>query len=67
VLATEAFGKLAKVSLSARKTPEALAIIIKGNPEMLDEKNLAALADRVFDEAAQRLAGETSGAGKLIS
>ena len=66
VLATEAFGKIVQVSLSARKTPERLAIVVKGNPETLDESAVAALADRVLDEAAIRLTGGDGRAGELI-
>jgi hypothetical protein len=65
-VATEAFAKLVKVSLAARKTPETLAIIVEGNPEMLDENAVAELADRVLDEAAVRLTGGAGRAGELI-
>ena len=66
-MATEAFAKLVKVSLAARKTPETLAIIVEGNPEMLDENGVAELADRVLDEAAVRLTGGAGRTGQLIS
>lgn len=66
VLATEAFGKLVKVSLSARKAPEALAIVLKGNPEFLDEQRLVDLADKALDEAVRRLASGTGSCDTLI-
>ncbi|MBI3917187.1 MAG: hypothetical protein HY322_09285 [Betaproteobacteria bacterium] len=64
VLATEAFAKLAKVTLDARRLPGTLAIVIRGNPEFLDEPALAQVADRVLDEAVRRL---TTGAGSIES
>jgi hypothetical protein len=66
VVATEAFAKLVKVTLSARKTPEALAVVVEGNPERLDSDAVTALADRVFDETAIRLTGGAGRTGQLI-
>jgi hypothetical protein len=62
MLATEAFARLAKVTLDARRLPDRLAIVIKGNPELYDESRLAGLADRLLEEAATRL---TTGGGSL--
>jgi hypothetical protein len=67
VLATEAFGTLVKVSLNARKTPEKLAVVIKGNPELLEYEATTKLADRVFDEIAARLTDESDGGGHLVA
>lgn len=62
MLATEAFAKLAKVTLDARGLPGALAIVIRGNPEFLEAGALDQVADRVLDEAMRRL---TSGTGAI--
>jgi hypothetical protein len=62
VLATEAFARLARVSLEARKLPGALAIVIRGNPEFLGVDALDEVADRVLDEAVRRL---TTGRGAI--
>ena len=36
VIATEAFTNLLTVMLRARQAPDALAVIVKGNPEVMD-------------------------------
>jgi len=66
VLATESFEKLLKVVLRARLLPEALAVLIKGNPEYLDKSAQSGLADKVLDEAVHRLTtGCASGKGLI--
>jgi len=57
VLATEPFVKLLTVMLRARQAPDAIAVVIKGNPEYLDAPAVGPLADRVLDEVVRRLAG----------
>jgi hypothetical protein len=66
VLATEAFAKLARVSLEARKLPAALAIVIRGNPEFLAAEALDAVADHVLDEAVRRLTTGRGAIGTMI-
>jgi hypothetical protein len=61
VLATEAFQKLLMVTLHARRAPESLAVVLKGNPEFLEPAALEELADTALREAVQRL---TTGGGK---
>jgi len=60
VLATEPFRTLLMVTLRARQAPETLAVVLKGNPEYLEPSVLSSLAERVLDEAVQRL---TTGSG----
>jgi len=55
VLATEPFRKLLEVMLRARQAPQTAAIVMRRNPENLDPPALAALADKVLDEAVLRL------------
>lgn len=62
VLVTEAFAKLAAVTLEARKLSHALAIVIRGNPEFFAAEVLEDVADRVLDEAVRRL---TTGEGAM--
>ena len=57
VIATEPFVKLLTVMLRARQAPDALAVVIAGNPETLDPARLPALADRVLGEIVRQLAG----------
>ncbi|MBI3069191.1 MAG: hypothetical protein HYY79_10055 [Betaproteobacteria bacterium] len=66
VLATEAFSKLVKVSLEARRAPEALAIVLKGNPEFLNEERLVDLADKALDETVRRLTAGTGSCDTLV-
>jgi len=61
VVATEAFRKLLAVALRARRVPDALAIVLKGNPEYLEPAALDALADKLLREAVRRL---TTGSGE---
>ena len=62
VFATEPFLQLLKVTLRARGAPEALAVVLKGNPEYLDPAALAALADKALAAAVHRL---TTGRGNI--
>jgi hypothetical protein len=62
VVATEPFRQLLKVTLRARGAPEALAVVLKGNPERLDPEALAVLADKALDAAVRRL---TAGSGDI--
>ena len=62
VFATEPFEKLLKVMLRSRQASEAIAVVLKGNPEYLEPAALAGVADRALDEAVQRL---TTGRGNL--
>ena len=63
---TEAFQKLLMVTLRARRAPETLAVVLKGNPEYLDPPALAALADNVLRETVRRLTTGSGDAGKLL-
>jgi len=62
VFATEPFRQLLKVTLRARHAPDALALVLKGNPEYLEPAALAALADKALDAAMDRL---TTGRGDI--
>ena len=54
------------VTLRARRAPEALGVVLKGNPEYLEPSALAALADNVLREAVRRLTTGNGDAGKLL-
>jgi hypothetical protein len=54
------------VTLRARRAPETLAVVLKGNPEYLDPPALAALADNVLRETVRRLTTGSGDAGKLL-
>jgi len=43
--------------LRARQAPDALAVIIKGNPEYIDPAEIAPLADKVLGEIIRQLGG----------
>lgn len=58
VLASEQFGQLVKVMLRARGAPDALAIVLPGNPAVLAPDALTAAAEAALDRAAARLVGE---------
>ena len=62
VFATEPFRQLLKVTLRGRHAPDALALVLKGNPEYLEPAALAALADKALDAAMLRL---TTGRGDI--
>lgn len=66
MLATEAFQKLLMVTLRARHAPETLAVMLKGNPEYLEPTALTTLAEKVLQEAVQRLTTGSGDAGRLI-
>ena len=55
VIATEQFEKLAKVIMKSQNVPESIAIHIKGNPEFISDDELMQVADRVLQEAVERL------------
>lgn len=55
VIATEQFEKLAKVIMKSQNIPESVAIHIKGNPEFISDEELMAVADKVMEEAVDRL------------
>ena len=55
VVASAQFDKLAKVILRAQNVPETIEIMIKDNPEYIPERELAATADWVLEEAVKRL------------
>lgn len=57
VIATEAFTHLLNVVLKARQAPESMAIIIAGNPEIMNPLEVDTLADHVLDDAVRQLAG----------
>ncbi|MEI8035899.1 MAG: hypothetical protein WCH96_10525 [Betaproteobacteria bacterium] len=58
VIATEAFTNLLTVMLRARQAPDALAVIVKGNPEVMDAAKMDPLADKVLGEVVRQLNGE---------
>ena len=66
VLATEAFGKLVKVSVRGRNAPEAMAVVLKGNLEYLEEGSLAELADKALQEIVRRLVSGAGSCDELI-
>ena len=66
VIATEAFRKLLGVTLRARQVPDAMAIVLKGNPEYLEPSALDALADSVLAEVVRRLTTGRGDSGELI-
>jgi len=43
--------------LRARQAPDALAVVIKGNPEYVDPAAIAPLADKVLAEIVRQLGG----------
>ncbi len=55
VIATEQFETLAKVIMQAQNVPASVAILIKGNPEFIADDELMVVADRVMEEAVDRL------------
>ncbi len=57
VIATEAFVKLLTVVLRARQAPDALAVVIKGNPEFVEPAQIAPLADRVLADIVRQFGG----------
>jgi hypothetical protein len=61
VIATEPFVKLLTVMLRARQAPDALAIVLKGNPETVDPAAIAPLADKVLGEVVRQLGGGQRG------
>lgn len=67
VVATENFGTLARASLAARGLQEALGIVLKGNPEILEEAALERLAGRALDEAVRRLTSDSGTFDRLVS
>ena len=66
VIATEPFVKLLTVMLRARQAPDALAVVLKGNPETVDPAAIAPLADTVLGEIVRQLGGGPR-AAELIS
>ena len=66
VIAAEAFRKLLAVTLRARQVPDAMAVVLRGNPEYLEPSALDALAANVLGEAVRRLTTGQGDAGKLI-
>lgn len=54
------------VTLRARHAPETLAVMLKGNPEYLEPTALTTLAEKVLQEAVQRLTTGSGDAGRLI-
>lgn len=56
MFAAEAFVTLLNVVLRARQAPQSLAVVLKGNPEYLDDPALSRLADQALREAVRRLA-----------
>ncbi len=44
--------------LRARQAPDALAVIVKGNPEVMDVAKMDPLADKVLGEVVRQLNGE---------
>ncbi|MBI4189743.1 MAG: hypothetical protein HY525_04315 [Betaproteobacteria bacterium] len=57
MLVTEQFEKLARTIMKSQDVDESIAILIKGNPECISDDELMKTADRVLDEAAERLTG----------
>jgi hypothetical protein len=65
VIASEAFVNLLTVMLRARRAPDALAVVVAGNPETLAPARLPALADRVLAEIVRQFAGGARAAAPL--
>ena len=57
VVVTEQFERLAGVIMQSQNVPAGIAILVEGNPEFVSEEALAAIAERVLEEAARRLTG----------
>ena len=55
VIATEQFEKLAKVIMKSQIVPESIMVMIKGNPEFVADDELSKIADRVLNEAVEKL------------
>ena len=55
MLASEQFGKLARAMLRSHTSPEALAVIIPGNPAYAEPAELEAISDRALEEVTERL------------
>jgi hypothetical protein len=58
MLAGESFGALVKVMLRAREAADELAIILPGNPALLEPAALETLADATLDRVVGRLTGQ---------
>ena len=48
---------LARTIMKSKNVPESIMILIKGNPEFISDTELNAVADRVLEEAVQKLTG----------
>ncbi len=57
VIASEAFTKLLTVMLRSQQAPDSLAVVLRGNPEYLDQTAIDTLADQVLDDVVQQLGG----------
>lgn len=57
VIATEAFAKLLTVMLRSQQAPDSLAVVLRGNPEYLDQAAIDTLADQVLDDIVRQLGG----------
>ncbi len=57
VIATEAFAKLLTVMLRSQQAPDSLAVVLRGNPEYLDQSAIDTLADQVLEDIMRQLGG----------
>jgi uncharacterized Fe-S cluster-containing MiaB family protein len=55
VVATEQFEKLAKVIMRSQNVPESIAIMVKGNPEYIEQDELNRICDQVVEDVLVRL------------
>jgi hypothetical protein len=56
VVITERFHAVAMATLRSQRFPESIVIEIKGNPEFIDDAELAKISATMADDIAKRLA-----------
>lgn len=55
VIVTEQFEALAKTVMKSQNVPDSVAVMIKGNPELVSDDELMKVADRVLVDVVERL------------
>jgi hypothetical protein len=58
VVSTEQFNRLALAIMRSQRVPQSIAIEIRGNPEFIDDVELARIADQVIEQVVARLTQE---------
>jgi hypothetical protein len=58
VVTTERFNAVAKATLRSQRVPESIVIEIKGNPEFINDEELASVSAQVVTQLVERLTAE---------